>query len=248
MNSVVSRARPTHRHSPIYMQLAQRLRLEIVEGKNVAGEALPSERDLCTLMGASRVTVRKAIELLIEEGLLTRRQGSGTYVTPRIQAPGSWLTGFSEDAEARGETTSTLWVSKTLGMASEEEARLLELAAGASVLRLNRVRMADGEPLAIENAVVPAEMVPRIEALGDSLYKALAEIGNRPVRGRQKIRAALAGPTEAKLLGVKEGDEILRIERLTRRADGRPVELTRSAYRGERYEFVSELRGIPGGV
>jgi GntR family transcriptional regulator len=248
MNSARNKPRAAHRHSPIYMQLAQSLRTQIVEGKNVAGEALPSERDLCTLMGASRVTVRKAIELLIEEGMLTRRQGSGTYVTPRIQAPGSWLTGFSEDAEARGETTTTLWVSKTQGVASEEEARLLELEGEESVLRLNRVRMADGEPLAIENAVVPAEMLPEIGALGHSLYKALAELGNRPVSGRQKIRAALAGPNEAKLLGVKEGDEILRIERLTRRADGRPVELTRSAYRGERYEFVSELRGASGGL
>jgi GntR family transcriptional regulator len=234
---------PGHEHSPLYMQLAQRLRQEILEGQIQSGEALPSERDLCALLGASRVTVRKAIELLIEEGMLSRRQGSGTYVTPRIQAPGSFLTSFSEDAKARGEATSTYWLEKKQGPASEEEARLLELEQGASVLRLSRVRMADGEPLAIENAVIPAEMLPELEALGQSLYTALAERGNRPINGQQKIRAALAGPTEAKLLGVDEGCEILRIERLTRRADGRPVELTRSAYRGERYEFVSELRG-----
>ncbi len=234
---------PAHSHSPIYMQLAGKLRQEIVEGRIQAGEALPSERDLCALMGASRVTVRKAIELLIAEGMLSRRQGSGTYVTPRIQAPGSYLTSFSEDAAARGETTSTRWMEKKKGFASEEEARLLELETGAPVLRLSRVRLADGEPLAIENAVVPAAMLPAIERLGNSLYKALAERGNRPISGQQKIRAALAGPNEAKLLGISEGAEILRIERLTRRADGRPVELTRSAYRGERYEFVSELRG-----
>jgi GntR family transcriptional regulator len=234
---------PVHSHSPIYMQLAQKLRQDITEGKILAGEALPSERDLCALMGASRVTVRKAIELLIEEGMLSRRQGSGTYVTPRIQAPGSFLTSFSEDAEARGETTTTHWMEKKKGFASDEEARLLELKVDAPVLRLSRVRLADGEPLAIENAVVPADMLPTAEKLGNSLYKALAERGNRPISGQQKIRAALAGPNEAKLLGVEEGVEILRIERLTRRADGRPVELTRSAYRGERYEFVSELRG-----
>lgn len=234
---------PAHSHSPIYMQLAQSLRQQIVEGKILAGEALPSERDLCALMGASRVTVRKAIELLIEEGLLSRRQGSGTYVTPRIQAPGSYLTSFSEDAAARGESTSTLWMAKTEVVANDEEARLLELREGAHVLRLSRVRMAGGEPLAIENAVVPADMVPPVGELGNSLYKALAARGNRPVSGQQKIRAALAGPNESKLLGIEEGCEILRIERLTRRADGRPVELTRSAYRGERYEFVSELRG-----
>jgi GntR family transcriptional regulator len=80
-------------------------------------------------------------------------------------------------------------------------------------------------------------------SLGNSLYRALDACGNRPITGTQKVRAALAGPMEAGLLTIPEGSEILRIERLTRRADGRPVELTRSAYRGERYEFVSELRG-----
>jgi GntR family transcriptional regulator len=225
------------------MQLAQKILKDITDGKILANEALPSERDLCALMGASRVTVRKAIELLIEDGVLSRRQGSGTYVKPRIQAPSSYLTSFSEDAEARGETTTTHWMEKKKGFASEEEARLLELKVDAPVLRLSRVRLANGEPLAIENAVVPADMLPTAAKLGNSLYKALAERGNRPISGQQKIRAALAGPTEAKLLGIEEGLEILRIERLTRRADGRPVELTRSAYRGERYEFVSELRG-----
>ena len=232
-----------HSNSPMYMQLAHRLRLQIVDGKIGAGEAVPSERDLCDIMGASRVTVRKAIELLIEEGLLSRRQGSGTYVTPRIQAPGSFLSSFSEDAEARGEATDTIWMMKTIAVATEEEVRLLELPAGSNVARLSRVRMAGGEPLAIENAVVPAEMLPDIGKLGNSLYQALNERGNRPVTGQQKVRAALAGPTEASLLSIPEKTEILRIERLTRRADGRPVELTRSAYRGERYEFVSELRG-----
>jgi GntR family transcriptional regulator len=242
MNAAAKASQP-HSHSPIYIQLAQSLRQQIVEGRFVAGDALPSERDLCALMGASRVTVRKAIELLIDEGLLSRRQGSGTFVTPRIQAPGSFLTSFTEDAAARGETSDTIWVEKALGTASEEEARLLDLDLGAAVIILRRVRMADGEPLAIEHAVVPVAMLPDVGSLGASLYRALDERGNRPISGVQKIRAALAGPVEAELLSIAEGSEILRIERLTRRADGRAVELTRSAYRGERYEFVSELRG-----
>jgi GntR family transcriptional regulator len=230
-------------NSPIYMQLANGLRQQIIEGKISSGEALPSERDLCEIMGASRVTVRKAIELLITEGLLSRRHGSGTYVTPRIQVPGSFLTSFSQDAKARGETTDTIWMMKIIAIASEEEERLLELSGGAEVARLSRVRMAGGEPLAIENAVVPAEMLPDIGKLGNSLYQALDKRGNCPVTGLQKIRAAMADSGEASLLSIPEKTEVLHIERLTRRADGRPVELTRSTYRGDRYEFVSELRG-----
>lgn len=230
-------------NSPIYIQMATTLRAQIVGGQIKTGEALPSERDLCAIMGASRVTVRKAIELLIEEGLLSRRQGSGTFVTPRIQAPGSFLTSFSEDAEARGDALGTRWILKQIDNAGDEEIRLLELDAGTKIVRLIRVRLAGGEALAIENAVVPAAMLPDLDAIGSSLYKALAERGNRPVTGHQKIRAARAGAMEAEHLAIPEGSEILRIERLTRRADGCPVELTRSAYRGERYEFVSELRG-----
>ena len=109
-----------HSHSPIYIKLAHRLRQQIEDGEIASGEALPSERDLCKISGASRVTVRKAIELLIEEGLLSRRQGSGTYVTPRIQAPGSFLSSFSEDAEARGEATDTIWIMKVIGAPTED--------------------------------------------------------------------------------------------------------------------------------
>jgi GntR family transcriptional regulator len=232
-----------HSHSPIYLQLAESLRQQIDGGRFQAGEALPSERELCAIMQASRVTVRKAIEVLIADGLLARRQGSGTYVTPRIQAPGSYLTSFSEDAAARGGVADTIWMEKAVGPATDEEARLLSLAPDTPVARLSRVRMADGEPLAIENAVVPAALLPDMAELGTSLYAALAAGNHRPISGRQIVRAALAGPTEARLLGIAEGAEILRIERLTRRADGTPVEFTRSAYRGERYEFVSELRG-----
>lgn len=228
--------------TPLYLQLAATLRRKIFEHEIGPGEALPSERDLCDILGASRVTVRKAIEQLTDEGLLTRRQGSGTFVTERIEAPGSQLSSFSEDAEARGAESDTIWIMKSRGQASEDEAQLLEIAVGAPVIRLSRVRLAGGEPLAVENATVPADMLPALDAVDSSLYRALESSGNRPVNGRQRIRAALAGPTEAGLLTIAEHSEILRIERITRRADGRPVELTRSAYRGDRFDFVSELR------
>ena len=85
----------TQNNSPIYMQLAARLRQQIIDGQIATGEALPSERDLCAIIGASRVTIRKATELLIEEGLLSRRQGSGTYVTPRIRLPARSLAALA---------------------------------------------------------------------------------------------------------------------------------------------------------
>lgn len=230
-------------NTPLYIQLANNLRSHIITGGIGSGEALPSERDLCQILGASRVTVRKSIDQLIAEGLLLRKQGSGTFVSPQIEAPSTFLSGFSEDADARGAASDSIWMMKTYAPPTDEEQALLELGANTQVARLGRVRLSGGEPLAIEHAVIPAQFLPDLAELGNSLYDALETMGNRPVTGSQKIRASLATPTEAGLLSIDEHAEILRLERLTRRGDGKPVEFTRSAYRGDRYVFVSEMRG-----
>jgi GntR family transcriptional regulator len=229
--------------TPLYLQLARSLKEHIRLGGVDPGSALPSERDLSELMGMSRVTVRKGIEQLIEEGILVRRQGSGTFVAQRIVAGGSALGSFSEDALARGQRPGVVWITRCHAAASEEEAAALELEEGATVARLSRVRLANDEPLAIEHAVVPTAFLPDLGGLGDSLYEALELANARPVSGTQRIRASLATALEAEVLGIDERAEVLRIERRTRTALGVPVEFTRSAYRGDRYDFVSELRG-----
>lgn len=229
--------------TPLYIQLANNLRSHITTGNIGSGEALPSERDLCQILGASRVTIRKSIDQLIAEGLLRRKQGSGTFVSPRIEAPSSFLSGFSEDADARGSKSDSIWIMKTYATPTEEEQSMLDLNGDMQVARLGRVRLSGGEPLAIEHAVVPAHLLPDLAQLCNSLYDALDTMGNRPVTGIQKIRASLATPAEAGLLSINENSEILRLERLTRRTDGKPVEFTRSAYRGDRYVFVSEMHG-----
>jgi GntR family transcriptional regulator len=232
-------------NTPLYVQLAKNIRQHISDGGIDPGNALPSERDLSEMTGMSRVTIRKAIEQLIDEGLLFRKQGSGTFVAPRIEAPGSTLSGFSDDAHRQGQNPGVYWMFKNYATPTEEEAIMLETAPTTKVARLGRVRLMGGEPLAIEHAVVPARFLPALELLGDSLYAALDVQGFRPTTGKQRIRASLATPTEAGILSIKENSEILRIERLTRLADGTPVEFTRSAYRGDRYDFVSELSSRP---
>jgi len=232
-------------NTPLYVQLAKNIRQHISDGGIDPGNALPSERDLSEMTGMSRVTIRKAIEQLIDEGLLFRKQGSGTFVAPRIEAPGSTLSGFSDDARRRGQSPGVYWMFKNYATPTEEEAIMLETAQTTKVARLGRVRFLGGEPLAIEHAVVPARFLPALGLLGDSLYAALDVQGFRPTTGQQRIRASLATPTEAGILSIKENSEILRIERLTRVADGTPVEFTRSAYRGDRYDFVSDLSARP---
>ena len=108
------------------------------------------------------------------------------------------------------------------------------------------MRLSGGEPLAIEHAVVPADCLPDLSTIGDSLYEAMGRSGFRPTSGTQRVRASLATPTEAGLLSVRQNSEVLRIERLTRIPGGRVVEFTRSVYRGDRYDFVTELKEIDG--
>ncbi|WP_411816261.1 GntR family transcriptional regulator [Hyphococcus sp. DH-69] len=227
--------------TPLYLQIANNIRTKINDGEIVDDEALPSERELTAMTGASRVTIRKAIDKLIAEGLLYRKQGSGTYVSPRIQSPSSFLSSFTDDAIKRGDEPGVFWIVKSFSNPTADEAAQLEIAVTSEVARLGRVRLSNGEPLAIENAIVPKEFLPELDTLGDSLYEALSKLGHRPIRGRQKIRASLATPTEAGLLQIDEGSEVLRIERTTYSASGSVVEYTRSAYRGDRYEFVSDL-------
>ncbi len=230
--------------TPLYLQLARSLREHIRSGAIDPGGALPSERDLSEMAGLSRVTVRKGIEQLVGEGVLLRKHGSGTFVAPRIETPGSTLSSFSDETRARGEAPGVVWITKSYAQPTEEEAAALQIGPTTRVARLGRVRLAGGEPLAIEHAIIPAEFLPDLERLGDSLYQALEAHGFRPTAGTQRVRAALATPTEAGILSVRQNSEVLRIERLTRLRDGRFVEFTRSVYRGDRYEIVTPLADI----
>lgn len=227
--------------TPLYMQLARSLRDHISGGGIDPGSALPSERDLSEMAGLSRVTVRKGIKQLIDEGVLIRKQGSGTFVARRIEAPGTKLSSFSDDTRSRGEDPGVVWIYKSYALPTEEEATALGVTTSTRVARLGRVRLAGGEPLAIEHAVIPAMFMPDLDSLGDSLYQALDAHGHRPTSGTQRVRASLATPTEAGILCVQQNSEVLRIERRTRVPDGSIVEFTRSVYRGDRYEFVTEL-------
>jgi GntR family transcriptional regulator len=228
--------------TPLYLQLADALRSRIADGAIRIGDALPSERELSDGIGVSRVTVRKSLDVLLREGLLSRRRGSGTYIAPRIEQPAALLAGFSSDMQVRGAAPGSILIEKSTGLPTPDEAMALGLAPDQPVHRLTRVRTADSEPLALERAVVPGQSLPSLDAVGVSLYAALEAHGARPVRGVQRLQASLASAQEAKLLSIPVGAAVLRIERRGFLANGTPVELTRSAYRGDRYDFMVELR------
>jgi len=227
--------------APAYQHLRRALQHAIEQGALAPGQALPPERELGKQLALSRVTVRKAIAGLVEDGLLLQRQGSGTFVAERIVKSFSQLTSFSDDLRARGLDPKSVVLDSGSGAATPEEAMALGLSPGAQVARFYRLRTAAGQPLALERSSVPLALLPDAELLHGSLYTTLAARGIRPVRALQRLRAIAFDAEQARLLGLPEGGPGLYIERRAFLADGAVVEFTRSCYRGDAYDFVAEL-------
>jgi GntR family transcriptional regulator len=226
---------------PLYQQLQRALRQAIENGAIAPEDALPPERDLAEMLGVSRITVRKAIDELAEEGLLVRKQGSGTFVSNRVEKNFAKLTSFSEDMRARGREPRSVWLTKAEGTVTPEESLTLRSSPGTPVLRFHRIRYADDAPMAIEYATVLADCLPSVEAVQSSLYEALEQTGHRPVRALQRLRAVLFTAEQAKLLKAQERDAGLLVARVGYLKDGRAVEFSQSYYRGDIYDFVAEL-------
>ena len=226
---------------PLYQQLERKLRQAIESRMLGTDDALPPERDLAEELGVSRITVRKAIEGLVKEGLLVRRQGSGTFVSTRVEKNFSKLTSFSEDMRARGRKPHSVWLNRAQGTVTPEESLTLRSSPGTSVYRFHRIRFADEAPMSLEYATVLASCLPSVDAVEASLYEALERTGNRPVRALQRLRAVLFTAEQAKLLKAHERDAGLLVERVGFLSDGHAVEFTQSFYRGDIYDFVAEL-------
>ena len=232
------------RRAPAYQHLRRTLQHAVENGELKPGQALPGERELGKLLDLSRVTVRKALAELVEDGVLTQKRGSGTFVTEgsqRVEQRRSRLTSFTEDMLARGLTPSVKWLQKIVAAPSPEEAMVLGLSTGERVVRLRRLRLANDKPMALEQAVVPTRLFAAPEAIGNSLYSALESAGVRPVRALQRLSAESLNAEDAAILSVTTGSPALYIERISYLADGRPVEFTKCHYRGDAYDFVVEL-------
>ncbi len=230
--------------APLYLQLQRVLRDAIHNRRLHQDDAIPPERDLAEDFDVSRITVRKAIDGLVSEGLLTRRRGAGTFVASRVEKSFSKLSSFSEDMMSRGRKPHSEWVSKTSGAVTPEESLSLGLSPGATVYRFQRIRYADGQTMALEYSTIPGYCLPSTESVTTSLYAALERTGHRPMRALQRLRAVAFTPEQAERLGVKAGDPGLFIERRGFLGDGRAAEFTQSYYRGDAYDVVAELNDI----
>ena len=225
----------------LYLQVSQGLARLIRSQRFPANAALPSERTLADKLGISRITARKAIDALVAEGLVERRHGSGNFISPRLEQPLTRLSTFSEELSARGFIPRSKWLRRFIGIAQAEEIVGFGLPAGSRVARLERVRLADDTPMAVEFSALPIDVVSQPEAVGDSLYVYLKTLGHEPVRALQHLRATNATPRQSELLGIPPGEALLFTTRFAYAADGRPIEITHTWCRSDYYDYVVEL-------
>lgn len=242
MNPILALRPDDSQSTPLYLQLARNLEAAIHAGQWKSEQALPSERTLSQALSISRVTARKALEVLFSQGLIRRNQGSGTFITPRLEQPLSRLSSFSEMLRLKGFAPSSQWLERTITAPTHEELIRLCLSPNDKVARLKRLRKADDTVMAIEMSTLPASVIPRPQTLGSSLYEHLESIGKPIVRALQHIQAINASDDFAALVGIAPGTAMLLMTRIGYAQDNSPIEITDTYCRNDYYDFVAELR------
>lgn len=237
---------PLQSGRPRHEQLSDWLRDEIASGRYAEDDQLPSENELGDLFGVSRITVRRALATIEHEGLIYRRQGLGSFVAPsRVPQGLVRLTDFAQDMQRAGlEPTSRVLFHGTAA-APPAAADALAVEAGATVVRLDRLRLGDGRPIALDRtwmAPFYAQLLEGHDLGRETIYQVLERDYDIPVlRGRYCIEAVLAGPDEAAALEVAEGAPLLLVERTSLTVGDRAVYFQRRYYRADRVGFELEL-------
>jgi GntR family transcriptional regulator len=241
MTQMAEEPTPRTTQQPLYAQLKQSLSEAIARGELPPGAQLPSHHTLTREHSVSYMTVRRAISELINDGTLYAVHGKGVYVaTPKQPAESGLLVSFSEEMMRRGQRPSSRLLAQELVSADASEAITLGLAVGAPLIRLVRLRLANGEPIALQTSLLPHDRCPGLLAhdLGrESLFALLRQYGLRPMTASGAVGAALATAEEAALLGIELPAALLVTEQRTCLDDGTPIEWTRSVYRGDRFQL-----------
>lgn len=232
---------------PFYHQLYEILRHNILSDKWQPGDMLPSESELIEQYEVSRITVRQALEALVNDGLIYRQRGRGTFVThPTVEQGLTRIISFTEDMHQRGFAPSTELLASELIPAPAEITQKLQVAKGEELARIERLRLADSEPMSIEESCLVHRYCPGVLD-NDYAQKPLREAleqnhGIRLVRARQIIRAIPAPSRLAQKLAISKGAALLYIERISFSQEEIPVEFLRLYHRGDRYMLYNELR------
>ncbi|WP_142829181.1 GntR family transcriptional regulator [Planococcus soli] len=231
---------------PIYIQIEEQLKQQIQQGDFPIGAAIPSERELTERFGVSRMTVRQSITNLVNDGLLYREKGRGTFVaSPKVEQPLNGLTSFTEDMMSRGMVPSSKLIGFEILEPESDIAEDLQLAAGDKVYFVERIRFADDQPMAIERTYLPVERFPDLteDSFQGSLYAIIENNQQLKIsRATQRMEAGLVKKEDADLLQIKPPAAILMIERISYLDGELPFEVVRSTYRADRYKFTTDIQ------
>jgi GntR family transcriptional regulator len=227
---------------PRYEQIARELRTMVAASR--PGDRLPSDAELCERFSVSRMTARHAVDVLVNEDLVIRRRGRGTFVNSRPvpRLLGSPLS-FTESMRRRGLQASSRLLTRERASPSVEDVRALELQSDDTVLVLERLRLADGVPMAIERAVIHpdvASQLPDDETL-TSLHAAFEAIGRVPTKALATVSARTVTGREAAILELPKNGVVLCERRIITDHEGRPLEHTETRYAATRYQFEAIL-------
>jgi DNA-binding GntR family transcriptional regulator len=228
---------------PLYFQVATRLQELIEKGEIGVGARIENEVDLAERLGVSRPTTRRAIQYLVERGMLVRKRGVGTQVVhPKVRRPVE-LSSLYDDLVSADRAPRTEVLKLEVVPATQEIATALEIAAGTEVTWIERLRYAGGEPLALMHNAIPLDLI-RLTAedlAGHGLYELLRRAGFVPRIATQVIGARSAGAAEARILAEKRGASLLTMTRTAWDAGGRALEYGSHVYRASRYSFELNL-------
>ena len=231
---------------PIYYQLTQYIKQQLANSIWKVGDRIPSEREFCSQFKISRMTVRGAIESLKKEGLIYSKKGLGNFVcVPKFDQKLNKLTSFTDDMLGRGFKPGSKTLSLKRMPAPAGVAEILHINKGDEVINLKRLRLANDEPMALEDTYINESLVPGLlenYESGDSLYKTMNEkFGIELLEATESIEVGLCNNKDAKLLEVKPGLPVFSIRRATLTKERQPIEAVLSIYRGDRYTFSMQL-------
>ena len=226
--------------SPLYMKVANAVKQATEHKILKGGDFIPTERELSSLVGVSRITIRKSLDLLEQDGVIVRSRGLGTMISDTVEYSGKEATGFSQQVVLKGKKPDTLWIKKDTIACSEEIAGQLNIAPQDEVFLLKRVRYIDEQAVSIEESYVPSHFIHDPEEIQLSLYDYFRSQDMAPTKTQSRVSAKMPSSEVLDKLQIDNNVPVLLIEQTAFNRQGTPIEYSINHCRGDMYVFVSE--------
>jgi len=225
--------------TPLYQRFARIIKQAVRQGDLQQDDFLPSEREFSLHLNISRITVRKALSLLEQQGIIWRSRGYGTQIRSQLEYSLQEPQGLSQQAVLLGKHPDTEWISKSAIACPADIARQLQVPVNSQVFLFKRIRYVDKEAVSLDESYIPAELIDNPEDIGISLYDYLRAHGIVPAKTQSRVTTRMPDPALQQQITLSAAIPVLVIKQLALSADGQPVEYSISYCRGDMYAFIS---------